>query len=217
MTYYAEAIHHLCAHNEVNANLVAAACKVINAAPENERVELFVRFLYECKYTPTDTKDQLYAEFKGDIPKNEQMVSRNKIAQFVRNNYHSELSECEFHCKLYQFIQDESSSDMVKQTALMMACLSHTKLPYVNKSTALTMTQEDFELEEKKIDPLLTGIIKHLSRQDFSQVTEIASKYIDVLDMAESKKEKSILLALMLMRFRAQTMRPSLESLLSDD
>ena len=106
---------------------------------------------------------------------------------------------------------------MVKQTALMMACLSHTKLPYVNKSTALTMTQEDFELEEKKIDPLLTGIIKHLSRQDFSQVTEIASKYIDVLDMAESKKEKSILLALMLMRFRAQTMRPSLESLLSDD
>ena len=35
--------------------------------------------------------------------------------------------------------------------------------------------------------------------------------------MAESKKEKSILLALMLMRFRAQTMRPSLESFLSDD
>lgn len=217
MTYFAETIHHICAHSEVDANLAAAACKVLNAAPEDERVDLFVRFLYECKYTPTDTVEKLHAEFKGDIPKNELIAARSKISNFVRGNSHCELSECEFHHKLYRFIQEESASDVNKQATLIMACLLNNGLPYVNKATALTMLQEEFEEEEKKIDPLLTGMIKHLSRQEFDQVTEIASKYVTVLDMTENQREKSILLALMLMRFRAQTMRPSLESLLGDD
>lgn len=216
MTRCAYAIHYICAHSKVDANLVSAACKIIEAAPKNEQVELFVRFLYECKYTPTDKSETLYEEFKEDISKEEKANARRKIDAFMVEYKKIGMCESDFYKKLYEFIIDESGGDYRKQAILVMACVQNHCLPYVDESDVLTMSQDEFEEAESKLDQLYNGMVKHLSLYNFSQVTQLASKYVPILEMAKNNKEKSILLALMLMRFRAKTSMPSLEEILGD-
>lgn len=217
MTHFADAIHYICAHSKVDANLVAAVCKIIQVAPEDEKVDLFVRFLYECNYTPTDKCAKIYEEYKEDIPRKEQIVAKTKINNFISSNKEKGLTETAFHGELLQFVFDESQGDHRKCIAFMIACIQNLNLPYVNITNALTMSQDEFEGAESKIDQLYIGMIKHISKQNFSQVSELASKYVPILDMVDNQKEKTILLTLMLMRFRARTSRLSLADLLDDD
>lgn len=217
MTFFTDAIHYICSHSKVDANLVAVLYKIIEKAPEKERVELFVRFLYECKYTSEDMSAAFCEGIYGDITEDELYNAKKKVSMFVFGRKTRGLSESDFYAELYEFIISEAQSTPKKFIVFTLACVQNPGIPYVDESSALTMSQEEFEETQSEMDRFYINVIKHLSQQDFSQVTQLASKYIEVLDLAEDYKEKSILLTLMLMEFRNKFVRLPLEDFGEDD
>ncbi len=215
MTPYEKNLHLLAAHCTADANLAVAAGKLIDMAPSNERSTLFMRFLYEFRYTPTDKSSSIFEEFKEE-PKRDVVASKRIIDRFVDTHKNIDMNEEEFHEKLWEFICEKAGDSSRQKAIFLRACTLITDLPYINKTKAMTMTQTEFESAEEKIDPLFGTMIRHVSEQGFSQVTEDASMYLPILEMGKTEKERAILLSLVLMTFRSKMM-PSLKDLLDDD
>lgn len=215
MTPYASSIHQLVSHCKADANLAAAVCKLIDAAPTEEQVDLFVRFLYEFRYTPTDKSSSVYEEFKGDF-RDDLLRAKKEIDRFVFEHSDKCMSEDAFHKELLNYICNSSANDKRKKMLLFAACPLNKQLPYVDKSKAMTMTQEDFRKDEAKIDPIYCNRIRHITNQGFKLVSEDASMYLPILKKGKDDHEKAILLSLILMSF-SSNMMPSISGLLDDD
>lgn len=218
MTTYEKNLHKLVSHCTANANLAAAVCKLVDTAPLAEQPELFVRFLFEFRYTPTDRKCNVYEEFAGDYEK-ELVNAKVTLDEFIDKSKKLSLTENEFHRKLWEFICDCSKNDKRKKCLLFVACSQCKELPYVDKTKAMTMTQKEFEEEEEQIDPVYKAKIRHIANQGFDQITEDASMFLPILDKGKNEKEKAILLSLILMSFRSKIRFPvpSFSGLLDDD
>lgn len=217
MTTNAQNLHHLVSHCEANPNLAVAICKLIDMAPKEEQVELFVRFLYEFRYTPTDKSSRVPEELKGNNYKKDLFDAKIEIDRFVRESREKHMTEKAFHEKLWEFICEHSKNDKRKKALYFAACPLNHDLPYIDKTKAMSMTQSEFESAEEKIDPLFGTMIRHVSEQGFSQVTEDASMYLPILEMGKTENERAILLSLVLMNFRSKVMPSSLRDLLEDD
>ena len=215
MTPYASSIHQLVSHCKADANLAATVYKLIEKAPKEEQTDLFVRFLYEFRYTPTDKSSSVYEEFKGDF-RDDLMKAKKEIDRFVFEHKDKRMSEERFHEELLNFVCNSSENDQRKKMLLFAACPLNKKLPYIDKTKAMTMTQNGFEKEEAKVDPIYNSMIRHIANQGFNQITEDASMYLPILEKGKDEHEKAILLSLILMSFRSKMM-PSLSRLLDDD
>lgn len=219
MTDFEKYIHHLVSHCKADVNLSFAISKLIFRAPSEERKNLFVRFLYENRYTPTEESEKLSEEFKEDSIKS-LILARIKIDNYVDEIENKGLSEETFYTNLWDFIEKETLNDSYKNGLFIAACAMNKKLPYINKTSIMTMEQQEFLNETEKIDPIVLAKLQHITNQKFEQITEDASLYISLIEQGENIKEKAIILSLVLMNFRSKMMPFSLdelESLLDED
>lgn len=203
MTIYENNIHLLVSHCKADVNLVVAVGKLIDMAPKNERSNLFVRFLYEFRYTHTDKSSSVHEEFKEE-PQKEVFAYKKVIDRFCATHKDANLSEEEFHEKLWDFICEKANDDNHQKAFLIQACTLIHNLPYINKTKVMTMAQEEFECEKTKIDPIYSAMIRHIGDQHFSQITEDASMFLPIIECGKNEQEKAILLSLVLMTFRAK-------------
>lgn len=216
MTPYEKNLHLLTAHCTADANLAAAAGKLIDMAPSNERSALFMRFLYEFRYTPTDKSSSIFEEFKEE-PQKDVVASKRIIDRFVDAHKNTDMNEEEFHEKLWELICEKAGDSSRQKAIFLRACTLITDLPYINKTKAMTMTQKGFENEEAKIDPICGAMIRHVGSQHFTQITEDASMFLPIIENGKDERERAILLSLVLMTFRAKMIPPSLQGLLDDE
>lgn len=216
MTIYETSMHQMVAHCKADVNLAVAACKLIEMAPQNEQVDLFVQFMYEFRYTKSDHTSSVYEEFPDDCAKD---LSKAKmlIKRFLDNNNNNGLSEYDYHNAVWDYICKESNNDKRKKARLMVACSLNKNLPYIDRNKAMTMTQEQFNEEIASIDPISTAKIRHIANADFTQITEDASMFMPILEKGKDTHEKALLLSLILIAFQSKMIPSSLSDLLDDD
>lgn len=215
MTTYENSLHLLMAHCAANTNLCAAAVKLIDLAPENERSNLFVRFLYEFRFTPTDKSSKVHEVFSTE-PDLEVINSVKVIEKFVEAHEDAHLSEDEYHEKLWNLICETAKDDVRRKAILIRACTLIRKLPYINKDNAMTMEAEEFKSEGDKIDPIYGARIRHIGKQDLSQVTEDASLFLPIIESGRNEREKVVLLSWVLITFGEKFMS-GLKNFLNDN
>ena len=163
MTPYEKNLHLLAAHCTADANLAAAAGKLIDMAPSNERSALFMRFLYEFRYTPTDKSSSIFEEFKEE-PKRDVVASKRIIDRFVDAHKNTDMNEEEFHEKLWELICEKAGDSSRQKAIFLRACTLISDLPYINKTKA--MNNRDRIIERYMIIVRKAPIIANKPREE---------------------------------------------------
>ena len=218
MTTTQKSIHELIAHSKANANLAGTLYKVISAAPKEEQVDLFKQAILEFKYTASDEQWDLQEIFtKSEESDMFKEAKHNLLNILIELRKRDDYSEYEFHNKLWNMISDSDKSKEKERYMLLFACAANKTLPYINKSDVMTMTQDEFDTSIKEMNPAMLAQVKHIFNQDFEQITEDASMFLPLLEQCNDKKEQTVLLSVVLMRFRDRTMSGLLRNPFEDN
>ena len=217
MTTTQKSIHELIAHSKANANLAGTLYKVISAAPKGEQADLFKQAILEFKYTPSDEEWDLQEIFTKSEESEMFEEAKHNLLNILIELRKYDYSEHEFHNKLWNMISDSDKFEEKERYMLFFACAANKTLPYINKVDVLTMTQEEFDVSIKEMNPSILAQVKHIFNQDFEQVTEDASMFLSLLEQCNGKKDKAILLSIILMRFRDRIMSGLLRNPFEDD
>lgn len=216
MTLFETQINRLCSRCKADINLIAAATKLIDNAPESERISLFVRFLYLFRYTPTDESESVFEEFTGDSHKKDLFRATANMNTFIDMMKNRSLSEEQFYTDLLKFIQEETRDDLQKRVLYFAACARSNDIPYINPERIMTMSSDELQSAEKQLDPLYEAMIRRVVSKDFDQITELASAYIPILELGATEGEKALILTSMFIHFRRKLSRPPSSELFED-
>lgn len=216
MTLFETQINRLCSRCKADINLIAAATKLIDNAPEAERISLFVRFLYLFRYTPTDESESVFEEFTGTAYRKDLFRATANTNTFIDKMKDRGLCEEQFYADLLNFIQEETQNDIQKRVLYFAACARNDDLPYINPKRIMTMSSDELQSAEKQLDPLYEAMIRRVVSKDFDQITELASAYIPILELGATEEEKALILTSMFIHFRRKLSRPPSSELFED-
>ena len=216
MTLFETQINRLCSRCKADINLIAAATKLIDNAPEAERISLFVRFLYLFRYTPTDESESVFEEFTGTAYRKDLFRATVNTNTFIDKMKDRGLCEEQFYADLLNFIQEETQNDIQKRVLYFAACARNDDLPYINPKRIMTMSSDELQSAEKQLDPLYEAMIRRVVSKDFDQITELASAYIPILELGTTEEEKALILTSMFIHFRRKLSRPPSSGLFED-
>lgn len=197
-------LHELVAHSRANANLAAAAYRIIKNSPREEQKDLFYQFILEFKYTPTDG-EWVTPEVINTAQEKEFLGKAKHELDSILNRFEKKtLSEAEFNEALWEGISNQSHRDATDCFMLLTACGARRDLPHIDKSNLMTMEQKEFESAVDSLDPVLIARIRHIVAQRFNQVSEDASMFLPIIQAGRDDTEKKLLLTLILLSFRGK-------------
>lgn len=210
MTRNEEKIKELCSTASADVHLCRVAYTVIDNAPEEEKASLLEAFIIGYKSTPTD--HSLVLPRFMDIMECERI--RHKYGRQVDKRMmalqNMELSEKEFYDKLWRYISTtQFLPNFEARVVALFNCAIDKRLPYftIDRSSALTMEQEEYETLLASIGEKNLGRMEYILQADFHQKSEQASLIVKMMDSLESFEERTVFLARLISHFHTERLK----------
>ena len=217
MTYNGECIHELVSHSDANINLCVTVYRLIENAPLEEQTQLFTQFLIEYKYTKTDLSWDTFSAF-SDEKEDAQVKEAQPVLEQIVGAAKKKPSAQEVNAEIWMQISNKTNHpDEKGRIALLFCCAKSKSLPYVDTSNLAIATTEQLSEQLDKMDPVIVGMVSHISGLGMDKVSEDASLYVPLLDQCQNLEEKVALLTLMFIKFRDKAIGDPLRSLFDSE
>lgn len=215
-------IKTLMEHASADADLCMMVNRLIESAPQNEQLDLFVYFMKNLKNTDSDESMNIPSMIEAEKIVKYSKKSIKFLDDFINELYRRQVSEEEFYRELWEFISTDYHFNCAEARGVaMFNCLKMKKVPYVllDVSKALKMDNEEFgALMEEVFNSEYMKKIKDIEAFGFEQKTEKMSMLLNVIDSCADEKMRVLLFMSVVGAHVKKEMNDLMRSaLLSDD